>query len=221
MADVKMIATRESYGNTLKALAAEGHDDLVVLDADLAAATKTGMFRKAHPDRHFDCGIAEANMMGVAAGLSTMGYVPFVSSFAMFAAGRAFEVQGVLDDWLHILRPRHRMEELVRRLKSHGYCVYYLSNIPQDVLDLLRDRGVLDGFDGGVASCEVHINKPDPKIYKALLDKYSLKAEECVFIDDRLENVQAAFALGFAGIQMKDSVGTLVRSLATCSVVIH
>ena len=71
------------------------------------------------------------------------------------AAGRAFEVQGVLDDWLHILRPRHRMEELVRRLKSHGYCVYYLSNIPQDVLDLLRDRGVLDGFDGGVASCEV------------------------------------------------------------------
>ena len=91
MADVKMIATRESYGNTLKALAAEGHDDLVVLDADLAAATKTGVFRKAHPDRHFDCGIAEANMMGVAAGLSTMGYVPFVSSFAMFAAGRAFE----------------------------------------------------------------------------------------------------------------------------------
>ena len=91
MADVKKIATRESYGNTLKELAAEGHEDLVVLDADLAAATKTGMFRKAYPDRHFDCGIAEGNMMGVAAGLATMGYVPFVSSFAMFAAGRAFE----------------------------------------------------------------------------------------------------------------------------------
>ena len=86
MADVKKIATRDSYGSTLKELAAEGHDDLVVLDADLAAATKTGMFRKAYPDRHFDCGIAEGNMMGVAAGLSTMGYVPFVSSFAMFAA---------------------------------------------------------------------------------------------------------------------------------------
>ena len=82
-------------------------------------------------------------------------------------------------------------------------------------------QGVLDGFDGGVASCEVHVNKPDPKIYKALLDKYSLKAEECVFIDDRLENVQAAFALGFAGIQMKDSVGTLVRSLATCNVMLR
>ena len=91
MADVKKIATRDSYGNTLKELAAEGHDDIVVLDADLAAATKTGMFRKAYPDRHFDCGIAEGNMMGVAAGLSTMGFTPFVSSFAMFAAGRAFE----------------------------------------------------------------------------------------------------------------------------------
>ena len=137
------------------------------------------------------------------------------------AAGREFEVQGVLDDWLHILRPRRRMQELVRRLKNHGYCVYYLSNIPQDVLDLLTERGVLEQFDGGVASCEVHINKPDPRIYQALLDKYSLKASECVFIDDRLENVQAAFALGFAGIQMKDSVGTLVRSLATCNVTLR
>ena len=137
------------------------------------------------------------------------------------AVGRGFEVEGVLDDWMSMLRPRRRMQTLVEQLKQRGYCVYYLSNIPQDVLDLLRDRGVLDGFDGGVASCEVHINKPDPKIYKALLDKYSLKAEECVFIDDRLENVQAAFALGFAGIQMKDSVGTLVRSLATCNVMLR
>ena len=137
------------------------------------------------------------------------------------AAGCAFEVQGVLDDWMHILHPRHRMQELVRRLKSHGYCVYYLSNMPQDILEMLQRQGVLDGFDGGVASCEVHINKPDPKIYKALLKKYQLKASECIFIDDRLENVQAAFALGFAGIQMKDSVGTLVRSLATCNVMLR
>ena len=91
MADtVKKIATRESYGNALKDLAEE-FPNLVVLDADLAAATKTGIFRKAYPDRHIDCGIAEANMMGVAAGLSLTGKIPFVSSFAMFAAGRAFE----------------------------------------------------------------------------------------------------------------------------------
>lgn len=133
-------------------------------------------------------------------------------------AGCAFEVQGILDDWTHILRPRHRMQELVRRLKNHGYCVYYLSNMPQDILEMLIERGTLAQFDGGVASCEVKINKPDPRIYQALLDKYHLKADECVFIDDNLANVQAAFALGFAGIQMKESVGTLVRSLATCNV---
>ena len=90
MSEVKKIATRESYGQALVELGSE-HRNLVVLDADLAAATKTGMFRKAFPDRHFDCGIAECNMIAVAAGLSTMGLVPFASSFAMFAAGRAFE----------------------------------------------------------------------------------------------------------------------------------
>ena len=135
--------------------------------------------------------------------------------------GRAFEVQGVLDDWMHILRPRRRMQELVRRLKNHGYSVYYLSNIPEDVLALLKERGVLDRFDGGVASCEVHINKPDPRIYQALLDQYGLKASECVFIDDNLANVQAAFTLGFVGIRMKESVGTLIRSLATCNVALR
>ena len=90
MADVKKVATRESYGATLVELGAE-HPDVVVLDADLAAATKTAMFKKAYPDRHIDCGIAEADMIGIAAGLSTTGFVPFASSFAMFAAGRAFE----------------------------------------------------------------------------------------------------------------------------------
>ncbi len=90
MADIKKIATRESYGNALKELGAE-FPELVVLDADLAAATKTGVFKKAYPDRHIDCGIAECNMIGIAAGLSLVGKIPFVSSFAMFAAGRAFE----------------------------------------------------------------------------------------------------------------------------------
>ncbi len=90
MSEVKKIATRVSYGNALAELGKE-HDDLVVLDADLAAATKTGVFKKAFPERHIDCGIAECNMMGVAAGLATTGKVPFASSFAMFAAGRAFE----------------------------------------------------------------------------------------------------------------------------------
>ncbi len=89
MSEVK-IATRDSYGNALVELGKE-HENLVVLDADLAAATKTGVFKKAFPERHIDCGIAEANMTGIAAGMSTCGYVPFVSTFAMFAAGRSFE----------------------------------------------------------------------------------------------------------------------------------
>ena len=90
MAEVKKIATRESYGNALVELGQE-NPNVVVLDADLAAATKTGMFKKAFPERHIDCGIAECNMMGIAAGLATTGKVPFASTFAMFAAGRAYE----------------------------------------------------------------------------------------------------------------------------------
>lgn len=90
MADVKKIATRESYGNALAEYGTQ-YPNLVVLDADLAAATKTGIFKKAFPDRHIDCGIAECNMTGIAAGLATTGKIPFISSFAMFAAGRNFE----------------------------------------------------------------------------------------------------------------------------------
>ena len=90
MADVKKIATRDSYGNALKALG-EKVTDLIVFDADLAGATKTGTFKKAFPERHFNCGIAEADMIVAAAGASTMGLVPFASSFAMFTAGRGFE----------------------------------------------------------------------------------------------------------------------------------
>ena len=90
MAEVKKMATRDGYGKALVALGAE-HDDIVVLDADLAGSTKTGMFAKAYPDRHFNCGIAEADMMSVAAGLASTGLTPFASSFAMFASGRAYE----------------------------------------------------------------------------------------------------------------------------------
>ncbi len=90
MSEVKKIATRESYGNALKALGEE-NPNVLVLDADLAGATKTGVFKKAFPDRFFDCGIAECNMVSIAAGVAATGKIPFCSSFAMFAAGRAFE----------------------------------------------------------------------------------------------------------------------------------
>lgn len=91
MAEMKKIATRESYGNALKELGAE-NEKVVVIDADLAGSTKTAIFRSAYPERHFNCGIAECNVMGTAAGMAAMGLVPFASTFAMFAAGRAFEI---------------------------------------------------------------------------------------------------------------------------------
>ena len=90
MSEVKKIATRASYGSALIELGKK-HEDLIVLDADLAAATQTGMFKKEFPERHIDCGIAECNMMGIAAGIASTGKVPFASTFAMFAAGRAYE----------------------------------------------------------------------------------------------------------------------------------
>ena len=149
----------------------------------------------------------------------------YEGSQAMLAAARAegcaFEVQEVLENWTSILRIRRRMVELVRRLRNHGYCVYYLSNIPEDILPLLMRRGLEGVFDGGVASCDVHINKPDPRIYQCLLDKYGLTAGECIFIDDSRANVQTAFQLGMNSIQMRDSVDTLVRSLATCNVTLR
>ena len=101
MSEVKKIATRESYGNALIEIGKE-NPNLVVLDADLAAATKTGMFKKVFPERHIDCGIAESNMAGVAAGLSLTGKIPFMSSFAMFAAGRAFEQVRNSIGYLHL-----------------------------------------------------------------------------------------------------------------------
>jgi len=115
------------------------------------------------------------------------------------AVGRGFEVEGVLDDWMSMLRPRRRMQTLVEQLMHRDF------------------EGL---FDGGVASCEVKINKPDPRIYQALLDKYHLRADECIFIDDRADNLVAASALGF-GIYEMHNVGTLLRSLPTFGVSLH
>ena len=131
MADVVKIATRDSYGNAVTALAAE-HDDILVLDADLAGATKTAIFKKAYPDRHINCGIAEADLIGVSAGLSTMGFVPFCSSFAMFAAGRAYEQvrntvgyphlnQDLRHPRRYLRRRGRRFPPVLRRLRAHAH----------------------------------------------------------------------------------------------------
>lgn len=134
--------------------------------------------------------------------------------------GCAFEVQAVLDSWMRSLRPRHRTLELIRRLKKMGYHVYFLSNIPEDALDFLRHKEFWTLFEGGIASCDVKINKPDSRIYQALLTDYHLKPSETIFIDDHTENVQAAYNLGITAIHYKGA-GRLYKSLNTCGIPIR
>ena len=147
MSEVKKIATRESYGNALAELGAE-FENLVVLDADLAAATKTGVFKKAFPDRHIDCGIAECNMIGIAAGLAATGKIPFASSFAMFAAGRAFEQvrNSVAYPKLNVkIGATHAGISVGEDGATHHglYDLAYLSEIPGMIVSAPADAGTL------------------------------------------------------------------------------
>ena len=134
------------------------------------------------------------------------------------AAGYAFEVQEVIDDWTVILHTRHRMVEIASRLKSRGFKLFYLSNIASDTLAMLQRRGFWRLFDGGIASCDVHLLKPDPKIYKLLTEQYSLDPKECIFIDDRDENMKAAYKLGITCIPITESVRALAKSFAACGI---
>lgn len=118
---------------------------------------------------------------------------------------RRYEAQLVLDDWRDMLTTRKQVTALMEELKKAGYPLYYLSDIPQDVLEMFRrKKRFMEWFDGGVASCEEHLLKPDPAIYQRLLDRYRLSAAETVFIDDRKENVDAASAMGFTAIPYKN-----------------
>jgi len=135
--------------------------------------------------------------------------------------GCAFEVQEVTDDWVRMLRTRRRVVEVAARLKSKGFQLYYLSNIPQDILELLKRRSFWRLFDGGIASCDVGLLKPQPEIYQALLDKYELSVSESIFIDDNTENVKTAYNLGITGIPLRGSIRGLVRNLGVCGIDLH
>lgn len=119
------------------------------------------------------------------------------------AIGRRFEVDTILTDWTDMLRTKEDTARLVRRLKKNGYKTFYLSNIPQDVLDQLRQRHFYSLLDGGIASCEAHLAKPDVRIYQLLLQTYGLAASECVFFDDNPENAEAAGDAGITGIAFR------------------
>ena len=134
--------------------------------------------------------------------------------------GRAFEVQAVLDDWMRMLKPMHRTLELIRRLKKMGYKVYYLSNIAQDTLDYLGQQEFFSLFEGGIGSCHLHLAKPDPRLYKALMLHYNLDYDETIFIDDKKEHAQAAYALGITGIHYRGNA-SLLKALSSCGIPIR
>lgn len=133
--------------------------------------------------------------------------------------GCEFEVQTVIDDWNTMLTTRQRTVELMALLKRRGYKIYYLTNMPADILETLKERPFWQLFDGGIASCQVGINKPDRMIYRLLMAHYNLVYEETIFIDDNKENAQAAFDLGLTGILYKGN-RSLMRALQSCGVAV-
>ena len=131
--------------------------------------------------------------------------------------GLAFETDTILTDWFDMLNTKDDTVQLMKRLKKRGYKIFYLSNIASDVLDTLKQRRFWPLFDGGVASCEVHLLKPDYRIYQALLQKYRLVASESIFIDDNKTNASAAFDADMVGIHFRN-VRTLQRALKSYGV---
>ena len=131
--------------------------------------------------------------------------------------GRTFEVQAVIDEWQSILHTNKRTVKTMCKLKLAGYRLYYLSNIPQDVIDEIRQRDFFPLFDGGIASCEVHLCKPEPEIFTTLMQTCRLAYDESIFVDDNKANAQAAYNLGITGILYKNPK-SFTRALGACGI---
>ena len=130
---------------------------------------------------------------------------------------RVFEVQTVIDEWPTILRTKESTVHTMQKLKAAGYRLYYLTNIPADIMDELRQREWFSLFDGGVASCDVHLCKPEPAIYTTLMQTCNLAYDESIFIDDNKVNAQAAYNLGITGILYKNPK-SFERALRACGI---
>mgnify|MGYP003370244598 FL=1 len=130
---------------------------------------------------------------------------------------REFEVRTVIEEWAAMLRTKKTTIRVMKELKSAGYRLYYLTNIPTDVLDDLRQRDWFALFDGGIASCEVHLCKPEPEIYTTLMRQYHLAYDESIFVDDSKANAQAAYNLGITGILYKNPK-SFQRALRACGI---
>ena len=132
-------------------------------------------------------------------------------------ANRVFEVQTCLDEWFTMLETNKTTVQIMRKLKAAGYRLYYLTNIPTDVMDELRQREWFSLFDGGVASCDVHLCKPEPEIFTTLMQTCHLAYDESIFVDDNKANAQAAYNLGITGILYKNPK-SFTRALGACGI---
>lgn len=130
---------------------------------------------------------------------------------------RTFEVQTVIEEWASMLRTKKTTVKIMRELKDAGYRLYYLTNIPVDIMDELRQRDWFALFDGGIASCDVHLCKPEPEIYTTLMQKCNLAYDESIFVDDNKINAQAAYNLGITGILYKNPK-SFQRALGACGI---
>lgn len=132
-------------------------------------------------------------------------------------ANRVFEVQTCIEEWAEMLRTKKDTVQIMRKLKAAGYRLYYLTNIPTDIMDELRQREWFSLFDGGIASCDVHLCKPEPEIFTTLMQTFRLAYDETIFIDDNKANAQAAYNLGITGILYKNPK-SFTRALAACGI---
>lgn len=132
-------------------------------------------------------------------------------------ANRVFEVQTCLDEWFTMLETNKTTVQIMRKLKAAGYRLYYLTNIPADVMDELRQREWFSLFDGGIASCDVHLCKPEPEIFTTLMQTCHLAYDESIFVDDNKANAQAAYNLGITGILYKNPK-SFTRALGACGI---
>ena len=135
-------------------------------------------------------------------------------------AGRIFEVQTCIDEWATMLRTKKTTVQIMRKLKAAGYRLYYLTNIPTDIMDDLRQREWFSLFDGGIASCDVHLCKPEPEIFTTLMQTCRLAYDESIFVDDNKANAQAAYNLGITGILYKNPK-SFTRALGACGIEIE
>ena len=189
----------------------------VVVDFDPREFLVDHFMNERVEDQLYDITFGSEEWLQLDAGLLTREEGDRIMREKGAALRRSFEVGVILDDWYDMLRTKDDTVQLIKRLKKRGYGVFYLSNISWDVLEMLQQRKFWQLFDGGVASCEVKLTKPDLRIYHALLAKYGLSAAESIFIDDNTANASAAFDADITGIHFKN-VRTLQRALLSYGV---